>query len=518
MSIRRHMSPLLISVMLLAFLTIPVAGQTPVSSPTAATPLDTVVTPDDALRVCSTCAYATIEDALAAAADGTTIEVQGGEYGGPLVIEKPVTLIGRDSPVIDGREEGSVVELLAPNITFQGFIVRNSGSNFDQEDSAIVVEGAYARVLDNQLTNALFGINVAQAPDSVFARNYILGKDVDMGVRGDAFKIWYSHRVQVLENHAVRSRDLLVWYSDGVTIRDNLVEDGRYGFHFMSSNDGTAEHNRLVNNSVGIYLMYGKGFVMRDNLLQGSRGPSGHGLGLKEVDGVLVEGNIICDNRIGVFIDNSPLSPHIHNTFRNNLIAYNDQGFGVLPSSRNNVITRNSMVDNLEQVAILGGGELGDNQWSENGAGNFWSDYAGYDADNDGVGDLPFRSEQLSEQLMGAWPDLQLYRFSVAETAVDFGSRAVPMFRSEPKLTDDYPLVEPVVPANAPSPVGTTDARLTTLWSFVLLALVAIAIWWGAHGARFQDDRQLVGAGKRRRREAIRGRLTVVRSRDSGHD
>jgi len=484
-----------------------VAGQTPVATP-AAPVVGSFDIPDDALRVCATgCDYATIDDALAAANAGATIEVSGGRFTGPLVIDKSVHLIGAGNPVIDGENAGTVVRISAPNVVFQGFTVENSGSNFDKEDSAVYVEQEGAHVLDNRLLDTLFGINAETAHDSVFARNEIVGKDVDMGVRGDGIKIWYSHRVQVQANHVVRSRDLLIWYSNDAVVRDNDIEDGRYGFHFMNSDDGIAEHNRLVNNSVGIYLMYGKRFVVRDNLLQGSRGPSGHGLGLKEVDGVTVEGNIIYDNRIGIYIDNSPLSPNVYSHFRENLIAYNDQGFGVLPSSRNNVLTRNSMVDNLEQVAILGGGELGDNQWSENGAGNFWSDYAGYDADGDGVGDVPFRSEQLSEQLMDSWPVLQLYRFSVAEAAVDFGSRAVPMFKREPKLVDEHPLVAPVIPANAPRPESAADPRMTTVWSLALLALAGAAICWGIQGTKLRDDRAPDPA---RRRETSRRALATV--------
>lgn len=468
--------PLLAALMLAA----PLAGQ---ATNTGSPPIPV---PDDAIRVCATgCDYPAIEPALAAARDGETIAVIGGEYTAPVVIDKSIRLIGIDNPVIDGHDEGTIVHITAPDVTLQGFTLQNSGSNFDKEDSAVYVEAENARILDNRALDTLFGINGATAHNSVIAGNYILGKDVDMGIRGDGIKIWYSHDVEISGNEVERSRDLLVWYSNNAVVRDNYVHDGRYGFHFMNSDDGIAEHNRMVDNSVAIYLMYGRRFEIRDNLLQGSRGPSGHGLGLKEIDGVEVEGNIIYDNRIGVFIDNSPLSPIVYSHFRNNLIAYNDQGFGVLPSSRNNVLTNNSMIDNLEQVAILGGGKLGDNQWSENGHGNFWSDYAGYDADGDGIGDIPFRSEQLSEQVMDSWPILQLYRFSVAEAAVDFGSRAVPMFRQDPKLIDEYPLISPVIPTNAPKPAAPQRAAHTTAWSIALLAAAGGAIWWGVRGTRF---------------------------------
>lgn len=439
---------------------------------------------DSALTVCATCQFTSLDAAIQAAPEGATIEVQGGSYTGPVVIDKPLTLLGVDGPVIDGGGQGTIVRISAPNVVLKGFVIQNSGINFDKEDSGVYVEGASVQILDNQILNTLFGVNAAQSPDLLIQGNTIVGMDVEMGIRGDGIKVWYSQRTQIIGNQVERSRDLLVWYSNETVIRDNTVKDGRYGFHFMNSDDGIAEHNRLFDNSVGIYLMYGKHFTIRDNLLQGSRGPSGHGLGIKEVDGVEVEGNIIYDNRIGIYIDNSPLSPDLFNHFRTNLIAYNDIGLGLLPSTDNNVFTQNSLVDNLEQVTVLGGGQLGDNQWAVDGVGNFWSDYAGYDANGDGIGDLPFRSEQLSEHLMSSWPVLQLYRFSVAEAAVDFGARAVPLFRNEPKLIDPSPLVEPVIPANAARPEYQVNQGTTRLWAAGLLAAAVLIMLWGWRGSR----------------------------------
>lgn len=483
-----RLRPVAVILLVLALLVSPAVAQTPDATPDLA-PAGTIDIPDDAIRVSESGGdYASIEDAIAAAAEGDTIEVAGGTWDGPIVIDKSVRLVGTGNPVIDGHEEGTIVLISAPDVVLQGFTLQNSGSNFDREDSGVYIEAENVQVLDNRLLDVQFGINGAKMHDGVISRNYVRGKDVDMGVRGDGIKVWYSHNVRITHNTVERSRDLLVWYSNFVMVSDNVVRDSRYGFHFMNSDDGVAERNAVYDNSVGIYLMYGRRFEIRDNLLQGSRGPSGHGLGLKEIDGVVVEGNIIHDNRIGVYFDGTPLSAGISNYFRGNMISYNDQGFGMLPSTKNNVFSGNSMVDNLEQVAILGGGQLGENQWSEDGVGNFWSDYAGYDADGNGIGDVPFRSEQLSEQLMDSWPILQLFRFSVAEAAVDFGSRAVPMFKSEPKLTDDYPLVEPMIPANAPKPVGRTGTDATTAWSIVMLVGAAGAIWWGVRGTRYRPQ------------------------------
>ncbi|MCZ7674324.1 MAG: hypothetical protein M5U34_47930 [Chloroflexi bacterium] len=57
-------------------------------------------------------------------------------------------------------------------------------------------------------------------------------------------------------------------------------------------------------------------------------------------------------------------------------------------------------VENEEQMAIAGGGKQGENWWTINDSGNYWSDYYGYDADGDGLGEMAYRSDRLFENLM----------------------------------------------------------------------------------------------------------------------
>lgn len=441
--------------------------------------------PEDAIHVCMDCEQDDLQVAINSAPEHAVIVVEGGEWS-PLTITAPVRLVGIDRPLIDARSEGSGIVIESDDVSIEGFDIRNTGRSFDREDSGIYFEGQRNRILNNRLTEVLFGVNGATGHDSVIAGNFIRGHEgISEGLRGDGIKVWYSHRVQIHNNHVTRSRDLLVWYSNESDVYENFVTDSRYGFHFMNSDDGVASRNALVDNSVGIYIMYGKRFTVENNLMQNSRGPSGHGLGLKEVDGVDVIGNVIYDNRIGIFNDNSPFSMNAEGIFRNNLIAYNDTGVGVLPSSRANLYFENSFVENLEQVTVLGGGELGDgNVWNQDGVGNYWSDYSGYDANGDGVGDVPYRSAAMSEQLRRSHPQLQLFRFSLAETSIDFASEAVPLFERNAVLEDTRPLVKPIVPMEAPEIQNEQSVVRTGVISVTLILGVAASMWWATHPSR----------------------------------
>ncbi len=449
------------------------------------TPVAVDPVPEDAIRVCEDCEQRDLQGAINAAPPNAVIVVEGGTWP-PVSIEKPLRLVGQDWPLIDLQGEGTGITIASSDVTVEGFDIRNTGRSFDKEDSGIYFEGERNHILNNRLTEVLFGVNGATGHDSEIAGNYIEGQDgVTDGLRGDGIKVWYSHRVQIHHNHVTKSRDLLVWYSNECDVYANLVTDSRYGFHFMNSDDGSASGNELVDNSVGIYIMYGKRFTVENNLLQGSRGPSGHGIGLKEVDGFEVIGNVIYDNRIGVYNDNSPFSIGAVGVFHRNLIAYNDIGVGAMPSARANVYYENSFVENLEQVSVLGGGELGSqNVWSQNGVGNYWSDYTGYDADGNGVGDVPYRSANLSEQLRRSHPQLQLFRFSLVETAIDFASEAMPLFEPKSILEDPAPLVQPVLPDSAPEAYQPETRVRTISISIVLILGVAASMWWAGQPAR----------------------------------
>ncbi len=416
---------------------------------------------------------------LAAAQPGETIEIDGGIYQGPLVIDKPVTLIGRNWPVIDGGGTGSVVKLAAPGIHLEGFLIRNSGSSLDEENSGVVVEGKNSTIANNRLEETLFGIYLRQASGSVIRGNAIRSMDVDVPRRGDAIRVWYSDDVLLENNRVERGRDVVLWYSSRVAVRGNDVRSGRYGLHFMYCDDAIIENNLLLDNSVGGFMMYSRRIILRHNTIAGNRGPSGYGVGLKDMDDATVVENLFLDNRVGIYLDNSPREVDSIGRIEGNVLGYNDIGVALLPSVRHNRFTGNSFMENHQQVAVEGGGAMPQNEWSVAGLGNYWSDYAGFDAGADGLGDIPYRSDRLFEKLMDQLPPLRLFVFSPAAEAVDFAAKAFPFVRPQPKLIDEFPMMTPVVPVGPPPlPRRHTPAAVWPLFFLILISAGLVGWPW----------------------------------------
>ncbi len=418
-----------------------------------------------------------LQQAVAAAQPGDTIVVPAGIYQGPLLIDKPLTLEGRDMPVIDGGGKGDVITITAPDVTIRGFVVRNSGDSLDREHAGITGAAANLTIANNRLEDVLFGIYLKDAPGSAIRDNVVLSKNLDMGRRGDGIKVWYSAGALIDGNRVSGSRDVIVWFSPHSTITNNVVEDGRYGLHFMSNEDETIANNVLRRNSVGVYLMYGKGFTVSNNLLYDNHGPSGYGLALKDVDNVRAEGNRLVSNRVGIYVDGSPLSQGAEVTVTRNLLAYNEVGIEMLPAVRHNTYSENVFQENGDQIVIAGGGELSGNRWSQDGQGNYWSDYAGFDANGDRIGDLPYKSQSLYEDLMEKYPELQLYRLSPATDALDLAARAFPIFAPRAKMVDEQPLMAapalPEVPGLVKPPLWGNLAAAAGLLAVAALVLFA---------------------------------------------
>jgi len=411
----------------------------------------------------------TLAAALAAAAPGATLRVRGGVHTGPWTIDKALSLIGESGAVLDGGGRGTVVTITAPGVRLEGFTIRGSGSSLDQESSGVAVEAADVRIAGNRLEDVLFGVYLRKAPRGVVAGNRIAGKPLDLARRGDAIRVWYSDDAAILDNEVGSSRDVVLWYSKRLRIEDNRVRDGRYGLHFMYCDDASIRGNLLLDNSVGAFLMYSRRLRLIGNTIAGNHGPSGYGVGLKDMDDAVVRDNLFLGNRVGAFLDNSPREIRSTSVVEGNRFAGNDVGVVILPNVRRASFRGNAFVENQEQVAVAGAGADPEaNLWQ----GNFWSDYAGYDVDGDGVGEIPYRAERLFEELVDRSPELRLFAHTPAARALDFAARALPVVRPRPKLVDGLPRMRAPELAGVPQ----LPARGGGRWGRVAVLLFALGL------------------------------------------
>jgi nitrous oxidase accessory protein len=429
------------------------------------------------LTVSQSGALNSISKAVELSNDGDTIQVETGLYREHIVLDRSIELIGISKPIVDGGGEGTVLLIKAPGCTVKGFRIRGSGESLTVEDAGILLDSAPDSIIENNLLeDVLFGIYLKNSPRGLIEHNAIKGKDLPLPDRGDGIRLWYSPETQILYNHINRSRDLVMWWSGRTLIKGNRVENGRYGLHYMYSNDNVFEDNIFSDNSVGGFLMYSSGIRFYHNVFVRNHGlATGYGVGFKDLDDVIAEENLFIDNRIGLYLDNSPHLIDSWNEITKNVIAFNDIGASLMPSIERNLVVSNSFIDNGEQIEVRGGGALSGNIWFKDNKGNYWSDYVGYDENRDGIGEVPYLAESLFESFIDRYPSMRIFVFSPVSQAIEFASEAFPVFKPEPKIEDNYPLVQAYIPESFKIKGG--ELSLSLLIISAVLVAVPLALY-----------------------------------------
>lgn len=428
-----------------------------------------------------------IAEAIASAAPGDTIVVPAGVHHGSVVIDKSVVLDGQGGAILDGDGSGDVVRVTAEGVTVRGFTVRHSGRSVSEEPTGIRVLADRATIEDNRLEDVLYGISLHTSNGHVVRGNDVSSvTDLSPERRGHAIYLWYSTGNLISGNTLHEAKDgIFLGFAEDTRVEGNTVVDLRYGLHTMYAATLVVEGNTFRNNVAGASLMYSRGMQVIDNEFSGSRSPaSGYGLLLKDMDDVEIRGNHIRDNRLGITMEGAPRAPgaflHVHR----NLIAGNQVALELF-STADAEFVENSFIGNLQQVETQGGSLEHRNAWSVDGRGNYWDEYQGFDADGDGIGDLSYRYEGAYDDLLRRNDALRAYAFTPARAALELAARWFPVYRVEPRVVDEYPLMSPIVDFTDPAAAA---------GAAVIPALASAALALGA-GTVFLAGRRRPGTG-----------------------
>jgi nitrous oxidase accessory protein len=208
--------------------------------------------------------------------------------------------------------------------------------------------------------------------------------------------------------------------------------------------------------------MFSRRVRFEGNRFVKNRGFSAVGVLFKDAYETTAVDNLYADNTIAMVLDNS-----MQNLFERNHFVRNDIAVHLFSGSDANTFTQNNFLENLSPILLVG--KRTTTRWSQDGRGNHWSDYQGYDLDGDGIGDVPHRIENVFEFLEAEHPPLRLYLVSPVAAAIRAGERAFPMFEFSREV-DAAPLVRPVaIPAHWSRPAGASASHRSPAWAGVFL-------------------------------------------------
>ncbi len=454
----------------------------------------------------------TLQERIDQAAPEDIIVVEGGTFHERITINKPVSLIGRGWPVIDGGGQGDVVTITADDAVISGFEVRNSSKSISTEPAAIKVSDAdRVSIKNNRVRDAYFAVHMTGSDSSTVADNDIhAGAGVDEGRRGHALYLWEVHNSQIHRNRIREAADgIHLEFANDNLIVENTVTGSRYALHFMYSHKNTIVRNTFTGNLAGAVLMFSHDLVVKDNeFSQNREGATGAGMLLKDNDNLFAEGNRMLRNKYGMTVEGTPQTKGTTAVFRRNLFALNDVGIA-LTSNSPITFVENAAIDNGVQVKALSGAIAGqalaghggslpargpgddDEQarlpagavFTSNGRGNYWSDYRGYDADGDGVGDQPYLPRPAFAGKLDDDDTLRLFQFTPAQQAIDLAADLFPIFRYHAVIEDQGPLMSPPEGLGVPHGEG-VNVRLLAASGVLLLVSASATLWLSGADAR----------------------------------
>ena len=377
---------------------------------------------------------AALQPLIDATPAGGTLTLAPGTYAGPATIAKAMTLDGAGKAGIVGPGRGTVLSVAANGVTLRGLRIGGSGESHDSIDAGILLEGDDHRVEGNVIEDVLFGIHLKQVNRSRIAGNRVTGKPLDVGMRGDAIRLWYSRHNAIENNRFTHARDLTFANSPDNRFAGNSFKDGRYGMHVIFSPRLLIENNHLSDTGTGIIVLYSPNLVLRGNHVAHALTGGGGGIVFKESHDALVEGNDVLHCSVGLRVDAPPEAVGTL-TVRNNRFAHNIVGLFFYGEEGGHRFTDNRFENNLNTVAISAPGAGSANVWRN----NYWDDYQGFDRDHDGIGDTPHEIHLFADRIWMETPFATFFRNSPLLETLDFLERLAPFSSPHLVLRDPAP-------------------------------------------------------------------------------
>ncbi len=385
------------------------------------------------IEVCHLCEITTLKNAMEIAEDGDEIFVRKGIYKeNDIEINKAVIIYGEEGTVIDGQNLSGIFLFTSDDFVLKNIKIINVGVSYIKDYAAVKVNRCKNFTIENVIFDKIFfGILIEKSHYGKILNNKLSSTAKDEASSGNGIHIWHSSNMEIIGNEIFGMRDGIYFeFVSESKVHDNLSHDNiRYGLHFMFSNNNVYFNNEFRNNGAGVAVMFSKFIVMYQNKFRLNWGSASYGLLLKEIYDTEIYDNLFEENTIGIKGEGCTRINYKNNTFLRNGWAIKIAGACYL-----NIFEKNDFLHNSLDLAY--NTKVNDNKFDN----NYWSDYTGYDLDNDGVGDVPYRPVKLFSYIVNRTPETLVLLRSLFVDIINFSEKVSPVFTPD-NLMDNHPLM-----------------------------------------------------------------------------
>lgn len=378
--------------------------------------------------------------------NGDTVVLKHGTYQGNFIIKNSITLTGKKGAIIDALGKGHAIQIMASDTVINNLTIINWGADLTDQNSAIYSDVANKNITikNNIMEGDGFGIWVQRAEFVLIENNRIKGNlKLRSADRGNGIQLSSVKHALVSNNSVTETRDgLYIIASQESELSNNTMFKLRYGVHYMYSNNNKVLNNLTYNTRAGYALMSSKKLTVQGNE---SRDSEDYGMLMNFVTHSNISYNRIKnvwtkpENKVmgregkGLFIYNSG-----YNTISYNSIEHAEIGIHLTAGSENGKIFANSFINNPVQVKYVSNRHQ---EWSQQGVGNYWSNYLGWDLDGNGKGDNPFQPNDAIDKLVWQYPEVKVLLDSPAILLLRWVQNQFPILKPG-GVKDSFPLMK----------------------------------------------------------------------------
>lgn len=380
-------------------------------------------------------AFSSIQEGINAGRNGDTIIVSSGTYYEKNIhINKSLTLIGENRPVLDGEGKYEIVSIESGNVVFKGFKLQHSGSGTLNDIAAIkIISSNNVVITDNLIEDSFFGIYVQSGKNCIIKDNSLISYGGEEQQIGNGIHCWKSENLQIIGNHITGHRDGIYFefVTNSIIWRNISKKNIRYGLHFMFSNSDAYISNVFSGNGAGVAVMFTQDVKMFNNTFSDNWGDAAYGILLKEISNSYISGNKFTRNTSGIYMEGVSKTQITKNTFNNNGFALKIQA-----SCMEVVVNYNNFLGNTFDVGTNGSLVL--NSFNN----NYWDKYEGYDIDKNNIGDVCYRPISMYSMIIEKNPPAMILFRSIMVSLLDKTEKIIPSLTPE-NLKDDFPSMSP---------------------------------------------------------------------------